>query len=337
MFISTFDLFKIGVGPSSSHTVGPMLCARLFVSKIDDELSKRKSFKGKFKLKCYLKGSLALTGRGHGSNWAIALGLHGYKPEFPLELNPEEDIESLKSDVLSFDSFLTPGGAIIQFCSHRDLVYHTEEFLPEHPNALVFKLLDSSGFVLLSETFFSIGGGFVCTRDEFLDSNVEHETSYDANSKPIAPFPFDSAKSMLQMTEHFECEIADLKLKNELVLRKQEEINLQLNQITKAMFSCVESGLKRQGILPGGLEVKRRASEIYIALSGQKDVGVNDWLCAYAMAVNEQNADGQLVVTAPTNGAAGVIPAVLYYLVKHENISELLVSKFILTAAAIGD
>ena len=329
MFISVLDLFKVGIGPSSSHTMGPMAAARAFRERVVEYLAEISEARARLSIRCTLYGSLALTGRGHATDRAVLLGLHGYLPAQVATRNVERLIDDLSaSPHLPFEE-----GWCISFRPEADIVFDSGDPLPEHPNALLFELLDDAGEVLVSEIYFSIGGGFIATRDEI--SRVVAPLRLE----PVETFPFgfDSARAMLRMAEDSGLSIAEMKWANEICIRAPEAVEEGLDSIWICMRRCVFNGLEHEGELPGGLGVRRRAANLYRDLHEHPDgVTANDWLCAYAMAVNEENAAGHLVVTAPTNGAAGVIPAVLYYLVHHEGGSETQIREFLLTAAAIG-
>lgn len=347
MFISVLDLFKLGIGPSSSHTNGPMVAAKDF----RDSLTKADlPFGDGARIHCILKGSLAHTGKGHGTDKAIILGLHGYCPE---EMAHEE-LDSLLSRLRMRHSIFLDNHRQIEFTPEHDIEFDLENPLSQHPNGMIFQLL-SRDRVLKSETYFSIGGGFVETLEKI--STVEAPIKM-LPASPY-PYPFDTAANMLEMAAESDLSIAEMKYENELALaedRFQAERSLKqaLGTVWQAMSDCIERGLVEEGTLPGGLEVKRRAKELHSELSkNQATHNMNEWLCAYAMAVNEENAAGHVVVTAPTNGAAGVVPAVLYYFLKHDKprvsgeqalseepirieSNEGFIQNYLLTAAAIG-
>ncbi|MDH5632066.1 MAG: L-serine ammonia-lyase [Gammaproteobacteria bacterium] len=327
MFISVLELFKIGIGPSSSHTLGPMVAARQFLASLDHD--GRIQQLAAPRIRCTLKGSLAFTGKGHSTDRAIALGLHGYEPTQLLE----RDIDALVTELWQADSVSIGDNVRVGFDPSKDIIFDTGEPLPEHPNGMIFDLVDDHGDAILSKIFFSIGGGFIVTGDEIgsLEAPLKME------SATACTYPFDSATTMLSMAEQNNKSIAAMKTVNELDYISVEQLQHGLDAIWASMCACIEKGLIADGVLPGGLNVSRRAGNLYKQL--QQDaagVTVNDWLCAYAMAVNEENAAGNMVVTAPTNGAAGIIPAVLYYMVRHENADREKVHEFLLTAAAIG-
>ena len=327
MFISALELFKIGVGPSSSHTMGPMVAAGVFVDRVKDYLAVHPAA-GDLALRCILKGSLAFTGRGHSTDKAVALGLHGYTPAGLATL----EVDSLVAGLWQSDQLALADGRRVRFVPGEDIVFDQGEPLPEHPNGMIFALLDSSGTVLLSETYFSIGGGFISSLADI--AQVEAPLKLEALAD--CPYPFDSARSMLQMAEEHKLSIAAMKRANELGRMSAAELDAGLDAIWQAMRTCIERGLAATGTLPGGLDLPRRAGGLYQAFQNDPHANLNDWLSAYAMAVNEENAAGHMVVTAPTNGAAGVIPAVLYYFIVQEGGTREQVREFLLTAAAIG-
>lgn len=327
MFISTLDLFKLGIGPSSSHTVGPMVAALAFREKIKAFLFNNPSDQTYY-IRCTLRGSLAATGKGHATDKGITLGLHGYHPAQLADM----DVKGL-SDTLWRPHTLFPDQHKITFSPEEDIIFNYGKPLKAHPNGMIFALVQSSGKTVFSETIFSIGGGFIATKAE-IKNTVAPLTMEDSTA---CPYPFSTAKQALEMAQASGHTIAQMKAKNELNYLSETELNTGLDTIWKAMASCVEKGLDTSGILPGVLKVARRASALHQQLEKQQsNVDVSEWLCAYAMAVNEENAAGHAVVTAPTNGAAGVIPAVLYFFVKHENGSTQQIREFLLTAAAIG-
>lgn len=326
MFISVLELFKIGIGPSSSHTMGPMLAAGRFVDRVGERALRPESG---WRLQCTLKGSLAYTGRGHATDKAVLLGLNGFLPASLADV----DVDDLIRRLATAARLRLGDSGSIEFMPERDIVFDKGPPLPEHSNGMVFELLDSAGSPVLSEVFFSIGGGFVSTREELtgLVAPLKMEDAADF------PYGFDSARSMLQLAADSGLSIAAMKRCNELAVLTEETLDTGLDRIWAAMRRCVERGLACDGLLPGGLDLRRRASALYRQLdTDAKGTTVNDWLCAYAMAVNEENAAGHMVVTAPTNGAAGVLPSVLYYVVEHEDGSPEQVRDFLLTASAIG-
>ena len=327
MFISVLELLKIGIGPSSSHTLGPLVAAHDFVALVKSYLDEGR-VAANTRLRCTLKGSLAYTGRGHATDRAVTLGLHG----FTARQLAGEDVDLL-IDRFKDEKSISIDGHEIGFMPVNDIVFDTGKPLPEHPNGMIFELLDEGGNALVSKTFFSIGGGFISTLEEIREVVAPLKMEAAGNH----PYPFDTADRMMQMSAESELSIADMKRLNEQKYMSDDELNRGLDEIWNAMCDCLERGLATDGILPGGLDLARRAKSLYEQLQHDPEAAtMNDWLCAYAMAVNEENAAGHMVVTAPTNGAAGVIPAVLYYLVKHQGGSIEKVRTFLLTAAAIG-
>ncbi len=326
MFISILELFKIGIGPSSSHTVGPIVAAADFLEKI---AAWHGAYGGqKTRARCILKGSLSLTGRGHATDKAVALGLHGYTA---VKL-AEEDVDGIVAQLWQSSSF-SVNGVDVLFSPAEDIIFDEVTALAEHPNGMIFELKDMEGMTLCQETYFSVGGGFIATRETLADVVAPVKTSTGVSY----PYPFASAREMLSMAKKEELSIAEMKWKNELHLATEESLERDVRLIWHSMRLCLERGLQAEGILPGGLQLERRAKRLYRQLQQDPSAAtINDWLCAYAMAVSEENAAGHMVVTAPTNGAAGVIPAVIYYFITHEGGSEEQVREFLLTAAAIG-
>jgi L-serine dehydratase len=328
MFISSLELFKIGIGPSSSHTLGPMVAAKKFVEHLRRHGTSKLQSDSAY-LRCTLKGSLAFTGKGHCTDSAILLGLHGCSPA---EL-ADKDVDSLVDELGKADHVKISDTWSVVFRAGDHIVFDQGDPLPEHPNGMIFELLDENGQVLLSETCFSIGGGFINTLAEISDLKAPLKMQSMAD----CAYPFDSANAMLQMAKDSKQSISAMKRANECDHMPERTLNQGLDAIWQAMEKCLTRGLSTEGILPGGLDLPRRARKLYEQLKDDPDKAtVNDWLCAYAMAVNEENAAGHMVVTAPTNGAAGVIPAVLYYLVHHEHGTVDQVRQFLLTASAIG-
>lgn len=328
MFISVLELFKIGIGPSSSHTLGPMVAANDFIDRIRDQKLIEPSIKEAF-IRCTLKGSLAFTGKGHSTDRAVALGLHGY---LPASLT-DKDVLALVNQIWNSNHISIDKNLSISFDPSEHIIFDKGDPLPEHPNGMILELLDQENNALYSETYFSIGGGFISTLAEInqLQAPLKMESSTSCK------YPFDSANTMLQMAVDNNMSIAQMKQINELEHLTETGLFEGMDNIWKAMQSCLENGLEADGILPGGLAISRRAKDLYQSLKNNTDnANINDWLCAYAMAVNEENAAGNMVVTAPTNGAAGVIPAVLYYFINHEQGTKEQVREFLLTTSAIG-
>lgn len=327
MFISALELFKVGIGPSSSHTMGPMVAAVKFLEKLKEYSAEYPNLK-RCSVICSLRGSLAFTGKGHATDRAVALGLHGYTPVAVAQ----ENLDTVISRIWSSESIDIGNSKEVRFIPSKDIVFNKVDALPEHPNGMVFELISEKGETLLSETYFSIGGGFINTQAEI--GQLVAPLKMDSGS---CSYAFDSASSMLEMSVENNVSIAAMKRINEHENLSEKALNHGLDVIWQAMKKCIENGLNAEGTLPGGLNLPRRAKDLYVQLKAKpQQANINDWLCAYAMAVNEENAAGHMVVTAPTNGAAGVIPAVLYYFVEHENGSLEQVYDFLLTASAIG-
>ena len=327
MNISLFDLFSIGIGPSSSHTVGPMLAACEFVKL----LNSKDLLNNVERVKVELYGSLALTGKGHGTDKAILNGLEGKEPE---TVDPESMIprmqEILKTHVLSL-----AGKKDIPFHVDTDFLFLQKELLPKHTNGMRFSAFSAKNQVLLSQIYYSIGGGFITTEEEFEKPTADHH---------VLPYPFDTAEQLLKHCENNQLTIAELVMANELTWRSKDTIHAGILALAKVMDDCIENGCHHPGILPGGLQVKRRAPDLYQKLNQQKGVvsvyersDLMNRLNLYAMAVNEENAAGGRIVTAPTNGAAGIIPAVLKYCQEaHDKMKEEDIFTYFLTATAIG-
>ena len=327
MFISVLDLFKIGIGPSSSHTLGPMVAATDFIDRIKN-LQINESSDSEVFIRCTLKGSLAFTGKGHSTDRAVALGLHGHLPADLID----KDVSALVKQIWQSGRIDITSKFNVLFSPADHIVFDKEEPLPQHPNGMVFDLVDKENKTLYSESYFSIGGGFISTLADI--SQIQAPLKMESYS---CSYPFDSAGSMLQMATDSNISIAEMKHVNELEHLTEPVLHDGMNRIWASMRSCVEKGLQTEGTLPGGLDISRRAKDLYQGLLHNPDTAnINDWLCAYAMAVNEENAAGNMVVTAPTNGAAGVIPAVLYYFFTHEQGTNEQVREFLLVASAIG-
>ena len=328
MAVSTFDLFKIGIGPSSSHTVGPMRAAARFVEKwlVDTGDLQRTA-----RIRAEVYGSLALTGRGHATDRAVILGLAGLEPR---GLDPDA-ADRVIATVREAGRLMLAGAREIAFDEGRDIVWEGRTRLPQHPNALRFAAFDAAGQTLAERTYFSIGGGFVRDEDEIAQNTPP------ARALPT-PYPFDSGAELLEQAEKAGLTIAGLMAANELSLRSEAEIEAGLDEICAAMYACIERGMKTDGVLPGGLKVTRRAHGIWRSLVEDADkriadpLAALDWVNLWALAVNEENAAGGRVVTAPTNGAAGLLPAVLRYYDRFHQGTPAGRRTFLLTAAAIG-
>ncbi|MEV6642916.1 L-serine ammonia-lyase [Amycolatopsis sp. NPDC051371] len=324
MAISVFDLFSIGIGPSSSHTVGPMRAARTFVDGLGDDLA------ATARVQAELFGSLGATGFGHGSDKAVLLGLSGERPE-------EIDTDTVPvrvAEIRESGRLLLAGTHEIAFDEDNDLTMHRRKSLPAHPNGMVFRAFDASGSLLRERTYYSVGGGFV--RDE----SYETDAVFVEDSTPV-PYPFRTGADLLGHCASTGLPISEIMLANELSWRSRDEVRDGLLAIWAVMAECVRNGCTHEGVLPGGLKVPRRARALHeklLAEDGSDDpLYAMDWVSLYALAVNEENAAGGRVVTAPTNGAAGIIPAVLHYyqrFIRHSTDDGIV--KFMLTAGAIG-
>lgn len=334
MAVGVFELFKIGVGPSSSHTVGPMLAAAVFAQEVRDAgLLPRVAG-----LDVHLYGSLAATGRGHGTFTAVLLGLEGFYPD---KILPEEVEERLAA--IEASGTVTFAGEVRLDYGVADMFQHPLTVLPRHTNGMKFAVKDADGEVLHEATFFSVGGGFIVREGEEQQAKQELE-----ESKKELPLPFRTAAEMLGRCHSKGLGISDIMLINEKASRTEEEIREGLLKIWAVMEACVEKSIHREGLLPGGLGVRRRAPDWHDRLLKEdKDRDPKywqEWVNLVALAVNEENASGGRVVTAPTNGAAGIIPAVLYYALNYapgmENASQQdkddVVVKFLLAAGAVG-
>ncbi len=324
MNISIFDMFKIGIGPSSSHTVGPMRAARQFL--VDMEAAGR--FDAINQVSVQLYGSLALTGRGHGTDRAVLLGLEGETPD---GVDPDSIDARLRS-IRENERIRLLGRHEIAFDEELELLFHRDQVLPKHSNGVRFTAFDGDGKQLASEDFYSIGGGFIIRGDE-----EEGDAAVDAVQ---VPYPFTSAAGLLELCEREGLSIHELMLANENAWRPGAETRAGLLDIWSVMQDCVQRGLREDGILPGGLRVRRRAPKLHRDLMEQGEPGpmeLMDWVDLFALAVNEENAAGGRVVTAPTNGAAGIIPAVLHYYQRFlDGADDEGVIRFLLTAGAIG-
>lgn len=329
MFLSVFDLFKLGVGPSSSHTMGPMVAGQRFLDAL------RIQPFGAHGLRASLHGSLAFTGKGHATDRATILGLAGFTPASMDRDAAEATLARNRETGMLHPQGLGP----LAFDPERDLRFDYDHALPGHANGMVLSAVDAQGDVIFRQVYYSIGGGFVMTEEELADKAGAVRTDASAS----VPHPFASAAEMLEMAQRSGKSIARMKEENELCFRSRAELQAGLERIWGAMRDCMDRGLSAEGVLPGGLNVRRRAKAIHDALQAERGLNmtaphvVNDWMSAYAMAVNEENADGGQVVTAPTNGAAGTVPAVIRYWLDHvPGASERLLPDFLLTAAAVG-
>ena len=321
MRTSVFEIFKIGIGPSSSHTVGPMRAAGDFVSLLGS-----RSISCVHRVQVDLFGSLALTGRGHGTDRAILLGLCGEAPE---RIDPET-IEPRLATIRSAQALPLGGVHPIRFDESRDLLFHKDQTLPGHSNGLRFHAFDGRGTELAKQVYYSIGGGFI----------VREGAPTSTGPTKAVPYPFDSADELLRLCEGRGLAIWEVALENEKTWHAEYEIREYIGRIWSVMQACVKRGLRTEGILPGGLKVRRRAPNLARKLeagASSDPLAPMDWVNVYAMAVNEENAAGGRVVTAPTNGAAGIIPAVAhYYMQSVGGASEQGLFGYFLTAGAIA-
>ena len=321
---STLHFFSIGIGPSSSHTVGPMKAARRFLLSLPEALVSGR-------LRCELYGSLAATGRGHHTDQALTLGLLGYTPEDV----PVTEIPSLLKDTEEKQRIALGNGQKLHFDPRSDLVFLRGKNLPRHPNGMKFFVLNEDDEVLHETTTYSMGGGFIANENELSNPSETLATE--------TPYPYRSAKQLLEHCENQQLSIAQITLANELALHSQETIDNHLEQVWKTMRTSIENGCQAEGTLPGGLKVNRRAPALFQKLQAQSDTNedplqVLDWVNLFALAVNEENAAGGRIVTAPTNGAAGIIPAVLQYGIRFkESPSPTPIQDFFLTAGAIAN
>jgi L-serine dehydratase len=336
MAVSVFDLFKIGIGPSSSHTVGPMRAARMFALRLDhDGLLPRVA-----RVQSQLYGSLGATGKGHGSDKAVLLGLAGHEPD-------TVDVDAVPALLVALrerQRLDLLGRQDIAFNERDDLVFHRRETLPFHANGMRFTAFDAGGAELANRVYYSVGGGFVVSDEVAADGAKQKAIVPDTTA---LPHPFHSGDRLLEITQEQRCSIAEVMRRNERSLgkggRTDAEIDAGLLKIWAVMQACVQRGCATDGVLPGGFKVKRRAAELYRALTSKPEealkdpLQVMDWINLYALAVNEENAAGGRVVTAPTNGAAGIVPAVLHYYTRFvPGANDRGVIDFLLTAAAIG-
>ena len=329
MSLSIFDLFKIGIGPSSSHTVGPMIAANRFL----DNLKNNQYFDRVARVKANLYGSLAMTGKGPSTDIAVMLGLLGEKVD---RVDPNK-VESYIEQISRDKQLKLDGKKYVKFDPETDLVMNFGQSLPEHPNGMRLTAYDSAGIILLNDVYFSVGGGFVLSQDEIGRSGETEALGF------VEPYPFNTAKELVSTAESAGISIAELVLANEAVRPNAEEVRQRVLHLWKVMSDCIDRGCAQTGVLPGVLKLRRRAHKLREELVNhpekalQDPLTLMDWVNLYAMAVNEENAAGGRVVTAPTNGAAGVIPAVLAYYVKFiPNSNDDGIVTFIATAAAIG-
>ncbi len=329
MALSVFDLYSIGIGPSSSHTVGPMRAARTFAQGLVDDGEIGRTVR----VKAELFGSLGATGHGHGSVKAVILGLEGDEPA----TTDTSTYDARVAAILESKRLRLAGVHQLLF-TEDDVVMHRRKSLPAHPNGMLFTAYDESGAVLRARTYYSVGGGFVVDETQVgADRVVVDETRL--------PHPFSTGAELLAVCHEQQMSVSDVMLANELTWRSEAEVRAELLEIWRVMETCVDEGCHHEGVLPGGLKVPRRAPQMFVTLTeraGRDPLDVLDWVNLFALAVNEQNASGGRVVTAPTNGAAGIVPAVLQYWVRfaadgrsNEEVEDGIV-RFLLTGAAIG-
>ena len=332
MAVSVFDLFKIGIGPSSSHTVGPMRAARLFALRLQHE--------GKLgvtaRVCSQLYGSLGATGKGHGSDKAVLLGLAGAEPDTVDVEGIAPWLKHMRDD----KRIALLGTHEIAFVEKTDLVFYRRETLPFHANGMRFTAFDAAGAELLTRTYYSVGGGFVVSDEVAHDGSLQKVIAPDTT---VLAHPFHSGAELLALAQQQGCSIAELMRRNERHWRSDTEIDADLLKIWVVMQACVVRGCKTDGVLPGGFKVRRRAADLHRQLCANPEAALRDplqvldWVNLYALAVNEENAAGGRVVTAPTNGAAGIVPAVLHYYTHFvPSANDAGVIDFLLTAAAIG-
>ncbi|MGX2994387.1 L-serine ammonia-lyase [Streptomyces sp. JNUCC 64] len=324
MAISVFDLFSIGIGPSSSHTVGPMRAARMFARRLKNDglLAHTASVRAE------LYGSLGATGHGHGTPKAVLLGLEGESPRTVDVEHADERVERIKAE----GRISLLGAHEIPFSFDDDLVLHRRETLPYHANGMILRARDAEGRAVLEKTYYSVGGGFVVDEDAVGADRIKLDDT-------VLKYPFRTGDELLRMARESGLSISSMMMENEKAWRTEAEIHDGLLEIWQVMRACVSRGMNREGILPGGLKVRRRApgAARQLRVEGNPAAHAMEWVTLYAMAVNEENAAGGRVVTAPTNGAAGIIPAVLHYYVNFvPGADDEGVVRFLLAAGAIG-
>jgi L-serine dehydratase len=326
MALSAFDLYSVGIGPSSSHTVGPMRAAKMFV----DGLTGAGTLACTARVQAELFGSLGATGHGHGSAKAVVLGLEGEEPATVDTGSADERVATIRDA----HRLRLGGSHPVAFDADSDVVLHRRKSLPAHPNGMVFRALDDSGRVLMERTYYSVGGGFV------VDETASGADRVVLDDTPL-PFPFTTGAELLAHCAREGMSVSDVMLANEQAWRTEAEIRAGMLHLWSVMQDCVERGCHADGVLPGGLKVPRRAPGLFRELTGDSGsadpLQVIDWVNLFALAVNEENASGGRIVTAPTNGAAGIVPAVLHYYARFvPGADDDGVVRFLLTAAAIG-
>ncbi|GAB3306839.1 L-serine ammonia-lyase [Luteimonas notoginsengisoli] len=329
MAVSTFDLYKIGIGPSSSHTVGPMRAAARFVEHWLQDAGRLQDVA---RIRAEVFGSLALTGRGHGTDKAVLMGLEGH---WPNRIDPDV-IPAALERIRGEKRVLLGGTHAVAFDEKRDLVMNKRQKLPYHTNGMRFTAFDASDEVVATRDYYSVGGGFVVNQDEAAEDRIVADTT-------SVPYPFNSGDELLAQARNHGLSIAQLMMENEKSWRSEDEVREGLREIWLAMQSCINRGIAQGGTLPGGLHVSRRAPALHAELAAKPEAAIRDplttldWVNLYALAVNEENAAGGRVVTAPTNGAAGILPAVLRYYDRFTpGSNEQGVFDFLLTASAVG-
>ena len=328
MAISVFELFKIGIGPSSSHTVGPMRAALRFATHLKEQSLLAQTVS----VKAELYGSLGTTGKGHGSDKAVLLGLQGESPD----LVDTTRVEDMLAQIRASKKLLLLGEKEIAFNESEHLLMYRRNSLPFHPNGMRFTAFDAAGAELFNKVYYSVGGGFVVNEEAAGKDRIVADTT-------VLPYPFKSGDDLMRMCAEHNLSISQIMMENEKVWRPEVETRAGLLNIWKVMQECVHNGCHTEGILPGGLKVKRRAAEMYRKLASSPEMSLRDplttmdWVNLYALAVNEENAAGGRVVTAPTNGAAGIVPAVLHYYHRfYSAANDDGIVRFLLCAAAIG-
>ena len=321
MYISIFDLFKIGIGPSSSHTVGPINSSNQFIKTLDNN----NIFNKTEKIKVELFGSLAFTGKGHGTDKAIIIGLMGFTPT---SINPKET-NNMVLNVKTKNKLILNQKKEINFNFDNDIKFNLKEKKSYHSNAILFTAYNNNE-IICKELYYSIGGGFI----------IKHNELSNQKSSISVPFMFNSSKELLELCKKNNFTIYELMMQNELIFNSDSQIKSQIKNIWDTMNNCIDNGIKTKGLLDGKLQVKRRAPDLYNSLKNSDindPLTVMDWVNLFAISICEENASGGKIVTAPTNGAAGIIPAVIkYYLQFTSKANQDGISKFLLTAAAIG-
>ncbi|MCL1068326.1 L-serine ammonia-lyase [Shewanella olleyana] len=326
--ISVFDMFKIGIGPSSSHTVGPMKAGKLFMQHLSD----RGHLAQTDELRSELFGSLGQTGKGHGTGKAVILGLMGEDPDTV----DTDAIDAILEQVSANQTLIIADGRSVKFTRDNGITYHRRKSLPAHANAMTLYAF-SQGECIFERTYYSVGGGFILDEDEITQTNASPATPIKS-----APYDFNTASELLDVCCDNGLSISSLMMANELSIASEEDVKQGLWNIWQTMKNCIERGYQKEGMLPGGLKLRRRAPALYRRLQAEGRNNMDpltamDWVDLFALSVNEQNAAGDRVVTAPTNGAAGIIPAVLcYYHTFVQEVDMDVCCRYLLTAAAIG-